>query len=223
MRAMILAAGRGERLRPLTDTTPKPLIEVGGSKLIEYHIHALKAAGVRTLIINVAWLGDKIKCAIGNGSSYGVEILYSDESGSALETAGGIVKALSLLGTEPFIVCNADIWTDYDYGALRLRENYLAHLVLVDNPDHHPQGDFSLRENTVCTGDKHTLTYAGIGVYHPAFFSGLQIEKNALAPLLYSAIKHQKISGEHYLGDWCDVGSESRLLALRNRLKESFG
>ena len=147
MRAMILAAGRGERLRPHTDTTPKPLLKVGRRRLIEYQIIALKKAGIEQVVVNVSWLAEKIRSVLGRGDRYGVEIIYSDESGQPLETGGGVVQALPMLGSGPFIVCNADVWTEFDYAELKPRKNYLAHLVLVGNPAHHPEGDFSLRGN----------------------------------------------------------------------------
>ena len=218
MRAMILAAGRGERLRPHTDTTPKPLLKVGRRRLIEYQIIALKKAGIEQVVVNVSWLAEKIRSVLGRGDRYGVEIIYSDESGQPLETGGGVVQALPMLGSGPFIVCNADVWTEFDYAKLKPRKNYLAHLVLVGNPAHHPEGDFSLRGNRLVKRGRNSLTYSGIGIYRAEFFAGLPVGKRSLAPLLDAAIENNFVSGEIYRGEWYDVGTPVRLDQLKRYL-----
>jgi MurNAc alpha-1-phosphate uridylyltransferase len=223
MKAFILAAGRGERMRPLTDTTPKPLLKVGGRSLIEYHLDALARAGVRDIVINTAWLGEQIHAALGSGKLYGLQITYSHEKDGALETAGGIIHALSLLGDAPFIVVNADIWTDYDFTHLPAEPDGLAHLVLVDNPPQHPQGDFALQGHHVHASGAHCLTYSGIGVYRPALFAGLPQGKRPLAPLLREAMKREEVSGEHYAGRWLDIGTAARLHALDQELLKQPG
>jgi len=211
---MILAAGRGERMRPLTDTTPKPLLKVAGKMLIEYHLENLAHAGITDVVINYAWLGERFPAALGDGQAYGINIVYSDESDSALETAGGIVNALDLLGVDPFIVVNGDIWTDYDYARLfNRRDHQPIHLVLVDNPAHHPQGDFGISNSgLVVESDKEQLlTYSGIGVYSPEIFTKLEVGVHPLAPLIREAISTQQVSGEHYQGQWWDIGTPARL------------
>lgn len=220
MRAMILAAGRGERMRPLTDHTPKPLLSVGGRPLIEHHLSRLADAGYREVIVNLAWLGDRIREALGDGSRFGLRIHYSSEPAGALETAGGIRHALPLLGDEPFLVVNGDIWCDhpltpYDPGAA------LAHLILVDNPPHHPQGDFALRGGRVDIAGSPHLTFSGIGYYRPELFATLQDGPQPLAPLLRQAIARDQVSGERYPGTWIDVGTPERLHDLDARLGAS--
>lgn len=210
MKAMILAAGKGERMRPLTLHTPKPLLPVAGKALIEYHIEALAAAGITELVINHAWLGQQVEQALGNGSRYGVRIAYSAET-EPLETGGGIFKALPLLGDEPFIVVNGDVWTDYDFSLLHAPADSLAHLVLVDNPPHHPQGDFSLEQTSVSTQGESKLTYSGISVLHPRLFAGCSAGAFALAPLLREAMRQGRVSGERFAGRWLDVGTVERL------------
>ena len=215
---MILAAGRGERLRPHTDTTPKPLLKVGRRRLIEYQIIALKKAGIEQVVVNISWLAEKIRSVLGRGDRYGVEIIYSDESGQPLETGGGVVQALPMLGSGPFIVCNADVWTEFDYAKLKPRKNYLAHLVLVGNPAHHPEGDFSLRGNRLVKRGRNSLTYSGIRIYRAEFFAGLPVGKRSLAPLLDAAIENNFVSGEIYRGEWYDVGTPVRLDQLKRYL-----
>lgn len=210
MKAMILAAGKGERMRPLTLHTPKPLLPVAGRALIEYHIGALAAAGINELVINHAWLGRQVEQALGDGSRYGVRIAYSAET-EPLETGGGILKALSLLGDEPFIVVNGDIWTDYDFSRLRGTAGSLAHLVLVDNPPHHPRGDFILQDGRVSAEGESKLTYSGISILHPRLFAGCSAGSFALAPLLRAAMEQGRVSGEHFAGRWLDVGTVERL------------
>ncbi len=215
---MILAAGRGERMRPLTDTCPKPLLPVGNKRLIEYHIDALTAAGVESIVINVAYLGEQIQHYLGDGSRYGVKILYSPEA-EALETGGGIFKALPLLGDDPFILVNGDVWTDYDFATLPKHISGLAHLVMVANPEHNPVGDFSLVGNRLSPTGDNKLTYSGIGVYHPHLFAGCEPGRFPLAPLLKKAMAEKQISGEYYRGKWVDVGTPQRLQELDKALK----
>ncbi|MDX7872208.1 N-acetylmuramate alpha-1-phosphate uridylyltransferase MurU [Aeromonas caviae] len=217
MKAMILAAGRGERMRPLTDLLPKPLLAAGGKPLIVHHIEKLKAAGVTTLVINHAWLGHKLVAALGDGSALGVSIHWSAEE-SALETAGGIVQALPLLGSEPFLVINGDTWLDLDYRALvnqPLGED-LAHLWLVPNPPQHPQGDFSLQAGRVL--DTPALTFSGVGLYHPAAFAGLLCGARKLAPLLRDWMAQGRVGGSLLAGEWRDIGTVDRLRELDEQL-----
>jgi MurNAc alpha-1-phosphate uridylyltransferase len=218
MRAMILAAGRGERMRPLTDKVPKPLLPAGGKPLILHLIAGLAAAGVRELVINHAHLGEQIEERLGDGSPWGVAIRYSPE-GRALETGGGIFRALPLLGPDPFLVVNGDIWTDLDFARLHLAEGRLAHLVLVDNPAHHPHGDFTLRGVDVLTEGEPRYTFAGVGIYHPDLFQGCTPGAFPLAPLLRSAMAEGRVSGEHFAGRWLDIGTPARLQALDQMLK----
>ena len=222
MRAMILAAGLGERMRPLTESCPKPLLEVGGRALIEYHLSALVKAGITDIVINVSHLGHQIERRLGDGTHYGVSIEYSRES-SPLETAGGIANAHHLLGSAPFVVVNGDIWCDYPFSQLPSRIDGMAHLVLVDNPAHHPIGDFVLNDLgkvVEATGDQQRLTYSGIGIYRPELFQDIAESQSApLAPLLISAMREGRITGEHYRGEWLDIGTPERLQALDRRLK----
>lgn len=222
MKAMILAAGRGERMRPLTDHIPKPLLTAGGRCLIEYHIAALVGVGITGIVINHAHLGAQIEATLGDGSRYGARILYSPEGETGLETAGGIFKALPLLGDAPFMVVNGDIWTDYPFQQLPREPKGLAHLVLVNNPPHHPEGDFVLREGTVATPaeGEQALTFSGIGVYRPALFAGCVPGKFPLAPLLRKAMEAGQVSGEHYAGGWVDVGTPQRLRDLDEALRD---
>lgn len=214
MRAMILAAGHGKRMRPLTNTTPKPLLKVNGQYLIEYHIKALAAAGFNEIVINLAYLGHMIQEQIGDGSHYNISIQYSEE-GQPLETGGGIFKALPLLGNEPFLVVNGDIWTDYPFAELKNKQVKLAHLVMVANPEQHPNGDFTLQDNFLINQKGPTAnTYSGIGVYHPTLFSACQAGKFPLAPLLISAMENKQVTGELYRGQWYDIGTPERLQQL---------
>jgi N-acetyl-alpha-D-muramate 1-phosphate uridylyltransferase len=222
MKAMILAAGKGERMRPLTLTTPKPLIRVAGVPLIEYHLRALVAAGFSEVVINHAWLGQQIEDYLGDGSRFGVRIAYSAE-GEPLETGGGIFRALPLLGDEAFVVVNGDIWTDFDFGTLRRPFDAMAHLVLVDNPEHHPGGDFILADGKVHEGaptaDK--LTYSGIAVLHPRLFDGCVDGAFKLAPLLRRAMGLGQVSGERLDGHWIDVGTHERLAQVETLIEAS--
>jgi MurNAc alpha-1-phosphate uridylyltransferase len=223
MKAMLLAAGRGERMRPLTDHTPKPLLRVGGQTLIGHHIEALARAGFRKLVINHAHLGAQLVAALGDGTDYGVRIDYSPEPPGALETGGGIFNALPLLGEGPFVVVNADIWTDFDFSALPRQPVGLAHLVLVDNPAHHPAGDFALEDGRVQDHGPARLTFSGIGVYHPALFAGSPGGAFPLAPLLRRAMVAGQVSGEHFTGAWFDIGTPERLASVNRRVGELHG
>jgi len=245
MRAMILAAGRGERMRPLTDHTPKPLLQVGGKPLIVWHIERLVAAGITELVINHAHLGAQIEAALGDGKTWGAHIQYSRET-AALETAGGIANALSLLGEESFAVVNGDVFCDYDFSQLHIRaaqmqaQQDLAHLVLVNNPPQHLNGDFALIDERIAlptppnlplSGEAQnpplirgargveTLTFSGIGLYHPTLFANIAAGTKApLAPLLREQIAQGKVSGEHHRGRWVDVGTPQRLTELDEQL-----
>lgn len=219
MKAMILAAGRGERMRPLTDRTPKPLLEVGGEKLIERHLRQLAAAGHRKIVINLSWLGSQIRQAIGNGQRYGVEVRYSDEGPTALETAGGIYKALPMLGREPFLVVNGDIWTDHPLTLQPLADHADAHLVLVANPPQHAKGDFALENGRITEGPAPRFTFSGIGVYRKDFFADCEPGKFPLLPLLRRSIAAGRLTGEVYRGGWHDIGTPERLAALDAQLR----
>lgn len=210
MKAMILAAGKGERMRPLTLTRPKPLIEVNGRPLIEHHIQALAAAGITDLVINHAWLGDQLEAVLGDGSRLGVSIRFSAE-GEPLETGGGIFRALPLLGSEPFMLINGDIRTDVDFAALALPAGCLAHLVLVDNPVHHPSGDFGLVDGQITLEASEKLTYSGIAVLHPQLFSDCTAGAFKLVDVLRPAIVAGQVSGQRLAGRWVDVGTLERL------------
>jgi MurNAc alpha-1-phosphate uridylyltransferase len=212
---MLLAAGRGDRMRPLTDQTPKPLLAVRGKSLIVYHLEQLARSGVREVVINLAWLGARIRAALGDGSAFGLSIRYSDEGSRALETGGGIFKALPWLGSEPFLVVNADVHTDFDFGTLQIATDAWAQLLLVPNPAHHPNGDFVLEQGRVVAQGSPRWTYAGIGVYRPELFRGCQPGRFALQPLLQRAIAARRLQGELYTGQWSDVGTVERLAALQ--------
>lgn len=219
---MILAAGRGERMRPLTDHTPKPLLQVGGKPLIVWHLEHLANAGFREVVINHAHLGKQIEDALGNGSQWGLSIAYSPET-VALETAGGIVKALPLLGGAPFLVVNADIFTDIDFARLRnvLQGQELAHLVMIDNPPQHPEGDFVYSAGRIKLEGASMLTFSGVAVYSPRMFAGLPDDvPTKLAPLLRQAIEKGEVGGEYHHGIWHDVGTPQRLAVLNQMLKQ---
>lgn len=222
MKAMILAAGRGERMRPLTDGLPKPLLTVGGKALIVHHLEALARAGVREVVVNLAWQSAKLRAALGDGSAFGVQILYSDEGEVARETGGGILHALPLLGEAPFLVVNGDIWTDFPFGRLALGAAADARLVLVPNPPQHPRGDFSLAGERVGEEDGPDVTrhtYAGIGLYRPELFAGCAPGRFPLLPLLRRAIAAGRLQGEVYRGVWQDIGTPARLAALEAALR----
>ncbi len=215
---MILAAGRGERLRPLTDVTPKPLIEVGGKALIVHHLDKLAAAGVMDVVVNLGWLGEQIPEALGDGSRWGVSIHYSQEPPGALETAGGIVHALDLLGDDPFLVVSGDVMTDIPLaGLLTRRLSGPAHLVMVDNPPHHPDGDFALDGNRLTLDGQPRLTFSGIAVFSPGWFRNLRPGRRALRPLFEQAIGGGLLTGEYFGGYWSDVGTPERLEKARRR------
>lgn len=220
MRAMVLAAGRGERMRPLTDTEPKPLLRVGGKRLIEYHLGRLSTAGFREVVINTGWLGDKIESTLGSGGRYGLAITYSHERPEALETGGGIFNALPLLGSAPFLLVNGDVWTDIDFGALRRDPpaDSLAHLVFIPNPPQHARGDFLLENGRVSEGEGLRHTYSGVGIYRPQLFEGCRPGKFPLLPLLRRAIAQRALSGELHTGRWYDIGTTERLAALDEQL-----
>lgn len=225
MKAMILAAGRGERMRPLTDTCPKPLLVAGGKPLIVWHIERLAAAGIVDLVINHAHLGPMIEEALGDGARFGVRIRYSAET-SALETAGGIARALPLLGDAPFVVVNGDVFCDADFAGLRRAADELnpvrcAHLLLVANPAHNPDGDFGLTTDGQVRDDEgERLTFSGLGAYHPALFTGVAPDAPAkLAPLLRAAMARNRVTGARLLGRWADVGTPERLRELDASLR----
>jgi MurNAc alpha-1-phosphate uridylyltransferase len=225
---MILAAGRGERMRPLTDNTPKPLLKVGGKALIVWHLESLSQAGIKEVVINHAHLGEQIVNTLGNGQQWGMSIQYSAEK-IALETAGGIANALPLLGNEIFLVVNGDIYTDMDFSACQLQaktmqqQNKLAHLFLVDNPAQHAQGDFALNADLVEADGPSKLTFSGVGIYHPHLFASVtQSQPAKLAPILREAMAQHQVSGEHYRGEWHDIGTPERLAALDTQLSSQL-
>ncbi len=212
MKAMILAAGRGERMRPLTDMIPKPLLPVGGTPLIEWHIKKLAKAGFDQIVINIAHLGHLIPKTLGDGSRWGVHLYYSDEQEEgALESLGGIVKALDILGNEPFLVVNGDIFCDYEFNPDFKLPDTLAHLILVPNPEHNKEGDFGLEDSLVLNKNDELYTFSGIGYYNPKIFDGISAKKAPLAPLLREFIEKKEISGELYKGVWHDIGTPERL------------
>jgi MurNAc alpha-1-phosphate uridylyltransferase len=216
---MILAAGRGERMRPLTLTTPKPLLRVGGKALIEYHLDRLAQKGFKECVINTAWLGEQIPEALGDGSRYGLSIQYSPEGEPPLETAGGIAHALPLLGNEPFLVVNGDIWCDYLPNPEQEMKGQLAHLILVENPAHNPEGDFALENGQVHSEGEARYTFSGIGYYYPELFRDLDPNSPApLAPLLRDAMDVGKVSGTLFTGQWLDIGTPERLTQLDQAL-----
>lgn len=227
MRAMILAAGRGERMRPLTDHLPKPLLPVAGKPLIVHHIEALARAGIQDIVINHAWLGALIEQQLGDGSQFGVRLQYSAEGETGLETAGGIKKALPLLGTEPFLVVNGDVLTDINFAALthHLAPTMLAHLVLVPNPPQHPQGDFGFDAATarVSSQSDEQFTFSGIALYRPEFFAEVPDGKQKLAPFLRDAMAQQLVSGEIHSGFWADIGTPERLAAADLQFRQQEG
>ncbi|GAB2496151.1 N-acetylmuramate alpha-1-phosphate uridylyltransferase MurU [Arenimonas alkanexedens] len=227
MRALIFAAGKGERMRPLTEHTPKPLLKVRGKPLIEWHLERLAAAGVSEVVINIAWLAECFEPALGDGARWGLRLHYSNEGAEPLETGGGMLHALPRLGDAPFLVVNGDIWCDFDFARLPREPRGLAHLVMVDNPAHHPRGDFALdADGRLHAEGEPRLTFAGIGVYRPALLAGwrdvigpapgteLTPPRFKLAPLLSAAMARGSVDGSHHRGDWTDVGTPERLAAL---------
>jgi MurNAc alpha-1-phosphate uridylyltransferase len=219
MKAMLLAAGRGERMRPLTDSVPKPLVPVAGRPLIAWHLAALAAAGCREVVVNTSWLAEALHAALGDGASFGVRITWSDEGPVPLETGGGIFRAVPLLGPGPFLVVNADIWTDIDFARLELESDAHAHLVLVANPPHNVRGDFGLDGDRVVSRDTDRFTYSGVGVFRPEFFHDCSAGRFPLLPLLNRAIAARRLRGELHRGAWSDVGTAERLAALDARLR----
>jgi N-acetyl-alpha-D-muramate 1-phosphate uridylyltransferase len=219
MKAMILAAGRGERMRPLTDRLPKPLLEAGGYRLIEYHLASVLRYGITEVVINLSWLGDRIREEIGDGTRHGLAIRYSDEGPVPLGTGGGIFAALPLLGPEPFLVVNGDVWCDLPFHALQQPAGSLAHLVLVENPAHHPEGDYGLDASGQVLSLKSRLTYAGISVLDPRLFEGCEPGIFPLKPLLDAAMRAGKLTGQRHRGAWTDVGTPARLAGLDTELR----
>jgi MurNAc alpha-1-phosphate uridylyltransferase len=235
-RALVFAAGKGERMRPLTDTTPKPLLPAGGKPLLAWHLEKLAALGVRDVVVNTAWLGDRFPPALGDGASWGLRLHYSYEGAEPLETGGGMLRALALLGDAPFLVVNGDVWTDYDFARLPAEPAGLAHLVMVDNPAQHPRGDFHLAaDGLLHDAGAPRLTFSGIGLYRPAILEGWRevigdapgTERDPprfkLAPLLQAAMRRGAVTGEHHRGRWTDVGTPERLAALDADLRRTTG
>ncbi|NVK22482.1 MAG: nucleotidyltransferase family protein [Kangiellaceae bacterium] len=226
MKAMILAAGRGERMRPLTDDRPKPLLKVNGKALIEWHIEALKDAGVKDILINTCWLGDMIPEYLGDGSYWGVNLTFSPEA-KALETAGGIRHALDFFEGQPFVVVNGDVWSDIDFEPMvnkaeELMQKAQAHLVLVPNPAHHPRGDFVLEKNLVKEKGEIRWTFSGIGLYQPKLFESLpQNQPYPLGPLLRQVMDYEQVTGEVFEGKWHDIGTPQRLQQLNDSFSKS--
>jgi N-acetyl-alpha-D-muramate 1-phosphate uridylyltransferase len=232
MKAIIFSAGKGERMRPLTLTTPKPLLVAGGKPLIVWHLKRLAAAGITDVVINTSWLGDQFEPALGSGDRWGLRLHFIDEGPVPLETGGGILNALPVLGDAPFLVVNGDVWTDMNFGVLPKQPQGDAHIVLVDNPVQHPRGDFILREDGSVTdeGDAQRLTYAGVGIYRPAILdawrdvigntegAAAKPPQFGLAPLMRHAMVQGRVSGEHHRGRWTDVGTPERLAALDREL-----
>ena len=219
MKAMLLAAGRGERMRPITDALPKPLVPVAGKPLIAWHLASLARANFRDVVINTSWLAPSLHAALGDGSAFGVSITWSDEGPVPLETGGGILRAAPLLGPGPFLVVNADIWTDIDFGTLALADDAHAQLVLVPNPPHNPRGDFGLDGDLVVSRDTDRFTYSGVGMFRRELFEGSSGERFPLLPVLNRGIAARRVRGELHRGAWSDVGTAERLAALDARLR----
>lgn len=211
---MILAAGRGERLRPLTDKIPKSLVEVHGESLLERHLENVRSAGIETVVINLGWLGEQIVERVGSGERYGLEVIYSQEGDDILETGGGIHKALPELGTDPFLVVNADIYTDMPVPDRQLRDNDLGHLVMVSTPEYRERGDFDIDQGLIRNGQSPAHTFSGVAIYRPEFFDGCEAGRFPLAPMLHEAADRGRLTGSLYEGLWADVGTPERLAAL---------
>jgi MurNAc alpha-1-phosphate uridylyltransferase len=216
---MILAAGRGERMRPLTEKLPKPLLEVGGHRLIEFHLAALAKHGIQDVVINLSWYGERIREALRDGKSYGLSIQYSEEGPAPLGTGGGLFEALTLLGAEPFLVVNGDVWSDFSLQSLRPPQDSLAHLVMVENPPHHPEGDFGIAADGKLQESPGRLTYSGISVLDPQLFAGCSRGEFPLKPLLERAMATGHLTGQRHGGAWTDVGTPARLAALDSELR----
>ena len=215
MRAMVLAAGRGERLRPLTDEVPKSLVEVRGKSLLERHLASIHAAGVRTVVITLGWLGDKIVERVGSGRRYGLNVLYSQEGENILETGGGIHNALPMLGDEPFLVINADIFTDMPVPVITLADQHIGHLVMVPSPEYRDGGDFDIEDGLIRNGETQRLTFSGVAMYRPSFFEACEPGRFPLAPMLREAADNGQLSGSLYDGVWADIGTPERLKAIQ--------
>lgn len=214
MRAMILAAGRGERLRPLTDTLPKSLVEVQGQSLLERHLQHIRAAGIKKVVINLGWLGEQIAQRVGSGARYGIDVTYSPEGDNILETGGGIHKALPMLGGEPFLVVNADVFTDMPVPEIDLASDAVGHLVLVPTPAYREHGDFSLRKGII--GNEPELTFSGVAIYRPEFFEDCKPGRFSIVPMLRAAADEQRLTGSIYEGTWADIGTPERLASLES-------
>jgi MurNAc alpha-1-phosphate uridylyltransferase len=214
MNAMILAAGRGERLRPVTDTKPKSLVEVRGQSLLERHLEHVSNAGIKIVVINLGWLGEQIVERVGSGSEYGLNVVYSDEGDNVLDTGGGIFKALPVLGEEPFLVVNADIFTDMPVPNITLKDDALGHLVLVPTPDYRDVGDFDLDNNLIRNSDTPALTYGGVAIYRPEFFADCKPGRFSIVPMMQAAADAGRLQGSIYEGVWADIGTPERLAAL---------
>ena len=221
MKAMLLAAGRGERLRPITDSLPKPLVRVGGRPLIAWQLARLAQAGVHEVVINLSWLGDQLRSALDDGREFGVRISWSEEGPVPLETGGGILQALPLLAPGPFLVVSSDIWTDIDFARIRIPANSQAHLVLIPNPPHHPRGDFGLEDGRVVDRETDRFTYANVGIYRSELFDGFSPGRFPLIAVLKRAMAARQVSGEIHPGAWYDIGTLERLAELEKRLQTS--
>lgn len=222
MIAMILAAGRGERLRPLTDNIPKALIEVCGQRLLERHLRTLRNAGVDDVVINLGWLGEQIVERVGSGASYGLNVVYSQEGDNVLETGGGIQRALPMLGAEPFLVVNADVYTDMPVPHVTLADSELGHLVVVPTPDYRRGGDFDLDNGLITYSDSATYTFSGMAIYKPEFFAGCKAGRFSITPMLFDAVDKKQLQGSLYDGLWADVGSPERLRQIECRRADSL-
>jgi len=216
MIAMILAAGRGERLRPITESVPKALVEVRGRSLLERHLDAVKAAGIENVVINLGWLGEQIADRIGSGANYGLSVVYSPEGDDILETGGGVQRALPLLGNQPFLVINADVFSDMPLPT-RLADGAEGHLVLVTTPAYKPQGDFDLADGRIANGENPVFTFSGVAIYRPRFFADCEPGRFSVVPMLRSAADASTLTGSVYEGMWQDVGTPQRLAEINRR------